>query len=92
MKEISSAIRLGAKAYLNRQYKTVAIVAVIISIALYFAFGWLSVLGFLVGAFASALAGYIGMNIAVRSNSQNHRGRQKRTCIRPFLWLLKLVQ
>ncbi len=70
MQEISSAIRLGARAYLNRQYKTVAIVALIIFIALYFAFGWLSVLGFLIGAFASALAGYIGMNIAVRSNSK----------------------
>ncbi|TRZ64448.1 MAG: sodium-translocating pyrophosphatase [Spirochaetia bacterium] len=70
MKEISLAIRLGAKAYLNRQYKTVAIVAVLISIALYFAFGWLSVLGFLTGALASAVAGYIGMNIAVRSNAK----------------------
>jgi len=70
MKEISSAIRQGARAYLNRQYKTVAVVAIIISITLYFAFGWLSVLGFLSGAFASALAGYIGMNVAVRSNSK----------------------
>jgi len=70
MKEISSAIRLGSKAYLNRQYRSVAVVALMISIALYFAFGWLSVLGFLAGAFASALAGYIGMNIAVRSNTK----------------------
>jgi K(+)-stimulated pyrophosphate-energized sodium pump len=77
MKEISSAIRLGAKAYLNRQYKTVAIVAVIISIVLYLAFGWLSVLGFLAGAFASALAGYIGMNIAVRSNSKTTEAAKK---------------
>ncbi len=46
MKEISSAIRAGSNAYLNRQYKTVAIVALVISIILYFAFGWLSVLGF----------------------------------------------
>ena len=60
---ISKAIQEGSTAYLNRQYKTVAVVALIISIALYFAFGWLSVLGFLSGAFASALAGYIGMNI-----------------------------
>ncbi len=77
MKEISDAIRLGAKAYLNRQYKTVAVVALIISIALYFAFGWLSVLGFLVGAFASALAGYIGMNIAVRSNAKTTQAAKK---------------
>ena len=70
MKEISLAIRLGSKAYLNRQYRSVAVVALIISIALYLAFDWLSVLGFLAGAFASALAGYIGMNIAVRSNTK----------------------
>ena len=56
MKEISLAIRLGSKAYLNRQYRSVAVVALIISIALYLAFDWLSVLGFLAGAFASALA------------------------------------
>ena len=68
MKEISNAIASGAKAYLNRQSRTVALVAVVLSIILYFAFGWLSVAGFLTGAIASALAGYIGMNIAVRSN------------------------
>jgi len=77
MKEISSAIRLGSKAYLNRQYKTVAVVALLISIALYFAFGWLSVLGFLSGAFASALAGYIGMNIAIRSNNKTTEAAKK---------------
>ncbi|MCL5004803.1 MAG: sodium-translocating pyrophosphatase [Patescibacteria group bacterium] len=68
MKEISKAIASGAKAYLNRQSRTVAIVAIILSAILYFAFGWISVAGFLIGAIASALAGYIGMNIAVRSN------------------------
>ena len=77
MKEISSAIRLGSKAYLNRQYRSVAVVALMISIALYFAFGWLSVLGFLAGAFASALAGYIGMNIAVRSNTKTTQAAKK---------------
>ncbi len=77
MKEISLAIRLGSKAYLNRQYRSVAIVALIISIALYLAFGWLSVLGFLAGAFASALAGYIGMNIAVRSNTKTAEAAKK---------------
>ena len=77
MKEISLAIRLGSKAYLNRQYRSVAVVALMISIALYFAFGWLSVLGFLAGAFASALAGYIGMNIAVRSNAKTTQAAKK---------------
>ncbi len=69
MVEIAKAISEGAKAYLNRQYKTVAAVALVISALLFWAFGsWLIVLGFLLGAAASALAGYIGMNIAVRAN------------------------
>jgi len=70
MLEIAQAIREGAKAYLNRQYRTVAVVAVAISIVLYYALGFTAVIGFLCGAVASALAGYIGMNIAVRSNSR----------------------
>ena len=77
MKEISSAIRIGSRAFLNRQYKTVAVVAAIISIALYFVFGWLSVIGFLSGAIASATAGYIGMNIAIRSNSKTAEAARK---------------
>jgi len=70
MIEISQAIAEGAKAYLNRQYKAVGVVAVIISVALFFGFdnNWKMVIGFLVGATASALAGYIGMNVAIRAN------------------------
>jgi K(+)-stimulated pyrophosphate-energized sodium pump len=68
MIEIAKAIREGAKAYLNRQYSTVAYVAVVITVILYFAFGLNTSLGFLVGAIASALAGYIGMIVAVRAN------------------------
>jgi len=68
MIEIAKAIREGAKAYLNRQYSTVAYVAVVITVILYFAFGLNTSLGFLVGAIASALAGYIGMTVAVRAN------------------------
>jgi K(+)-stimulated pyrophosphate-energized sodium pump len=70
MLEIAQAIREGAKAYLNRQYRTVALVAVVISVILYYALNFTAVVGFLCGAVASALAGYIGMNIAVRSNSR----------------------
>lgn len=70
MQKISRAIQRGASVYLNRQYKTVAIVALPIFIILGLALDWLTALGFLLGAFASALTGYIGMNIAVRSNSR----------------------
>lgn len=68
MVEIANAIKEGAKAFLNRQYKTVGYVAIVIAAVLYFAFDYETALGFLVGAGASALAGYIGMNISVKAN------------------------
>jgi K(+)-stimulated pyrophosphate-energized sodium pump len=68
MVEISNAIREGAKAFLDRQYKTVAYVAAFVAVALYFFIGLNASIGFLIGAGASALAGYIGMNVAVRAN------------------------
>jgi K(+)-stimulated pyrophosphate-energized sodium pump len=68
MREIASAIQVGAKAYLDRQYKTVAVVAVVVALLMGFSLGWMMVVGFLVGAVASALAGYIGMFVAVRAN------------------------
>ncbi len=70
MMEISKAIQEGSSAYLSRQYRTVAVVALILFLIIYFALGYLMALGFLVGAVASALAGYLGMNVAVRSNSK----------------------
>ena len=74
MKRIAHAIQEGARAYLNRQYRTVAVVAVAIFALLWLAgrwseaFGLLTAVGFLIGASASALAGYVGMHMAVRAN------------------------
>lgn len=70
MQKISKAVQAGSSAYLNRQYKTVAIAAVPMVTALFLLLGSNVALGFLVGAFSSSLAGYVGMNVAVRSNSR----------------------
>lgn len=68
MQAIAKAIQQGAAAYLARQTKSVAIVAVIIGLLLWWQLSWQTAVGFIVGAILSALAGYIGMTIAVRAN------------------------
>ncbi|MDI6777807.1 MAG: sodium-translocating pyrophosphatase [Patescibacteria group bacterium] len=77
MVEIAGAIKEGAKAFLNRQYKTVAFVAILIAVILYFFLGVKTAIGFLVGAAASALAGYVGMYVAVRANVRTAEGAKK---------------
>jgi K(+)-stimulated pyrophosphate-energized sodium pump len=68
MQEISAAVREGAEAYLNRQYRTIFVVGVIILIILWLTLGWRAALGFFVGSVLSGAAGYIGMNVSVRAN------------------------
>ena len=77
MQEIASAIQIGAKAYLNRQYKTIAIVGVVVLVIISYAFSILVGLGYLIGATLSGLAGYVGMLVSVQANVRTAEASRK---------------
>ncbi len=68
MREISAAVQEGANAYLNRQYKTIAIVGAVVGVLLGWRLGISVAIGYFIGAILSGAAGYIGMNVSVRAN------------------------
>jgi K(+)-stimulated pyrophosphate-energized sodium pump len=77
MQEIASAIQVGAKAYLNRQYKTIAIVGVVVLVIISYGFSILVGLGYLIGATLSGIAGYVGMLVSVQANVRTAEASRK---------------
>ena len=77
MKEVAEAIQIGAKAYLNRQYKTISIVGLVVLIIITFAFSILVGIGYLIGATLSGIAGYVGMLVSVQANVRTAEASKK---------------
>ena len=68
MQEIAAAVQEGARAYLNRQYSTIAMVGVVVGVILGWRLGLHVAIGYFIGAILSGVAGYVGMNVSVRAN------------------------
>ena len=77
MQEIAAAIQVGARAYLNRQYKTIGIVGVFVLIIISIAFSPLVGLGYVIGAALSGIAGYVGMLVSVQANVRTAEASRK---------------
>ncbi len=77
MREIAEAIQIGAKAYLSRQYKTIAVVGIIVLIIVSYFFNILVGLGYFIGAALSGVAGYVGMLISVQANVRTAEASRK---------------
>ncbi len=77
MQEIAEAIQIGAKAYLNRQYKTIAVVGLIVLAIVTYFFNYLVGVGYFIGAFLSGVAGYVGMLISVKANVRTAEAARK---------------